>query len=232
MCLDEVESWKQRLARKASRIVRAQSRPPSDPATSWFGRVTLCEPGEKWPQWQGRAMWPLLQIVTRELPFCPEGIADLALIRVYVSPSFHDADTESGEGWVVRASPTLAGLAPITDKPHDSTIKPFHGRWEVVEADYPTYEDLPLETPEELKDSYHDLGFENHDGIKVGGWPTNLQSEIYWAPMNQHPHDPAYVFQIGSEPRAGWQWGDSGVGYFGRGTGVHRDKWAMAWQCY
>lgn len=230
--MEGLDLWKQRLARKASRMVRSQARPPSDPATSWFGRVTLCEPGEEWPQWQGRAMWPLLQIVTRELPFCPDVIDDLALIRVYVAPSFYDADTDGGEGWVVRASPTLAGLTPVADKPHDSTIKPFHGRWELIETDYPKHDDLPPELPDLLRESYYDLGLENQDGIKVGGWPTNIQSDICWAPMNRHPCRPAYAFQIDSDSKAGWFWGDSGVDYFGRGTGEHRDKWAMAWQCY
>ncbi|HEX8776147.1 MAG TPA: hypothetical protein VF735_21435, partial [Pyrinomonadaceae bacterium] len=64
------------------------------------------------------------------------------------------------------------------------------------------------------------------------GWPTLIQSEIYWAPWNKHPANPEYVFQINSEEKANWRWGDAGVGHFGRGTGVAKNQWALSWQCY
>jgi hypothetical protein len=69
--------------------------------------------------------------------------------------------------------------------------------------------------------------------FKLGGWPTLIQSEIFWAPWNRHPAAPEYVFQIDSTGKGNWSWGDGGVGYFGRGTAPGKtDEWALAWQCY
>ncbi len=66
--------------------------------------------------------------------------------------------------------------------------------------------------------------------LPAEGWPGGR--EIYWAPLNKHPANPEYVFQIGTEPLADFAWGDQGVGYFGRGTGAARDQWTFSWQCY
>lgn len=64
-------------------------------------------------------------------------------------------------------------------------------------------------------------------------WHTLIQSEIYWAPYNQHPAKPEYIFQIDSTEKGNWMWGDNGVGYFGRGTKEgHEDEWTIEWQCY
>ena len=63
--------------------------------------------------------------------------------------------------------------------------------------------------------------YKRHWGTKVGGWPSYIQA------------DPAieqeFVFQIGTEPKAHWAWGDNGSGYFYRSlTG----EWSMYWDCY
>jgi uncharacterized protein YwqG len=102
----------------------------------------------------------------------------------------------------------------------------------VVEADFPKREDLPISLPEDIDDKYYDL-FKTASGFKLGGWPSLIQSEIYWAPWNQHPAEPRYVFQIDTIEKANWMWGDDGVGYFGRGTKPgSTDVWAIEWQCY
>ena len=89
---------------------------------------------------------------------------------------------------------------------------------------------IPL--PPEVEEDYVDL-FENVQGFKLGGWPTLIQSEIYWAPWNKHPASPEYVFQIDSTEKGNWAWGDNGLGYFGRGTAPgHEDVWTLSWQCY
>ena len=99
-----------------------------------------------------------------------------------------------------------------------------------IDVDYPCREDIPIEVPEDIEDNYHDL-FENQPGFKLGGWPTLVQSEIYWAPWNRHPIAPEYVFQIDTTAKGQWTWGDRGIGYFGRGTETgHEHEWALAWQ--
>ncbi|MEM6297409.1 MAG: DUF1963 domain-containing protein [Bacteroidota bacterium] len=100
-----------------------------------------------------------------------------------------------------------------------------------MEKDFPCWEDCPVTVPEEFDDSYQDL-FPNQDGIKVGGWPTLIQSEIYWAPMNQHPAKPEFVFQIDSVEKANWFWGHDGVAYIGRGIAAgFENEWMFEWQC-
>ena len=99
----------------------------------------------------------------------------------------------------------------------------------VVEEDFPCWEDLPAEPPPEVGD-YH-AEYSNTPGLKLGGWPTLLQSEIFWAPWNRHPSAPEYVFQVDSSDKAGWYWGHDGVAYIGRGTAAGCEKeWALAWQ--
>jgi hypothetical protein len=101
----------------------------------------------------------------------------------------------------------------------------------VVEEDFPCWEDVDVELPEHIMDNFVDL-FPNTPGFKLGGWPTLIQSEIYWAPWKRHPAAPQYVFQIDSDEKARWSWGDRGIGYFGRGTIPGReDEWTLEWQC-
>ena len=103
-------------------------------------------------------------------------------------------------------------------------------RGRIVEKDYPCWEDLPVDVSDTIDDKYYDL-FQNVDGFKLGGWPSLIQSEIFWAPWNKHPAKPKYVFQIDSDPKANWNWGDGGVGYFGRGTVAGmEDEWAFECQ--
>jgi hypothetical protein len=162
----------------------------------------------------------------------PQALADISFITVFISPGELPDGTENGDGWCLRAYAAGTELVAITVPKNGSPIRPFAAQWELIAADYPTQDDLPANFPDDLADEYSDLEvFENQGGTKVGGWPTNIQSEIFWAPMNQHPANPEYIFQIDSEPKANWQWGDGGVGYFGRGTGNARDVWTMAWQC-
>ncbi|HEY0035590.1 MAG TPA: DUF1963 domain-containing protein, partial [Longimicrobium sp.] len=123
----------------------------------------------------------------------------------------------------------LVALAPVQT---GSRIKPSPMRPVVVEADYPSWEDVPDEVAMRIGDAYFDL-FETAEGFKLGGWPYLVQSEIDWPAGEGHPSAPEYVFQIDSSFEADWMWGDAGVGYFGRGTAPgEAERWALAWQCH
>lgn len=225
-----LDDWKTRLARPASLMVLDVFAHHETIGASWFGRVTLQKPGESWPQSDGRPMWPLCQIIVDELPFVPDSLRDLALVRIYVDPDFHHCNTDSGEGWCVRVSHSLDGMIETQPPDHGSNIKPRRARWQLIDEDYPCSEDLPDDFPDELVEIWMDC-CPTSDGTKLGGWPQLIQSEISWFPGNKHPANPEYAIQIDSSEKCGWQWGDAGVGYFGRGTGEHRDIWAMEWQC-
>ena len=99
-----------------------------------------------------------------------------------------------------------------------------------IEGDMPKHDDAP-DLPPDLEDKdYYDIAH-CHDGFKIGGWPSLIQSEVFWAPWNRHPANPTYVFQIDSNEKAGWSWGHNGVGYIGRGTAPgYQDDWFLSWQ--
>ena len=225
-----VEEIRRRLVRKASVMSLGGFRPPSDPFTTWFGRIRVALPHEIWPTDDGKPMLPLCQINCAELPYKPDALSDIALISVFITQDELPSDTPNGEGWSLRTYASLDGLVEIEEPKPTTLIKPFPVRWELIEEDYPIWDDVDIKVPPEVEDNYYDL-FVNRDGSKVGGWPTLIQSEIYWAPWNKHPANPAYVFQIDSEEKAHWAWGHAGVGYFGRGTGSATDQWAFEWQC-
>ena len=137
-------------------------------------------------------------------------------------------------------------------RPPDDPLASWFGRVNVCAPDesWPTMDGEPMHAlcqinltglpfrPPRLDDIefvtlfiYYDL-FRNVSGLKLGGWPSLIQSEIYWAPWNKYPAAPEYVLQIDSEPKALWAWGHGGVGYFGRGTAEgYEDEWACEWQC-
>lgn len=228
----KISALREQLRRPAIHMQVGGFRPPEAPAGSWFGRVNLALPGESWPTTAGQPMHALCQINTTELPFRPAGLEDVEFVAVFIGPSELPLDTPNGVSWCLRAYPDLGALAPLAPVLGGSPIRAFPMRPEVVEDDFPCRDDVPIDLPDAVEDRYDEL-FANAGGFKLGGWPTLVQSEIVWAPLNAHPAEPRYVFQIDSIEKAGWSWGDRGVGYFGRGTAPGRTgEWVMSWQCY
>lgn len=228
------EEFRTRIVRRAVQMEIGGFRPPEAPTASWFGRVLLAGPGESWPTApNGKPLHALCQINLTELPFRPPRLEDLAFLTVFIAGDDDlPDDSPNGSDWCLRAYRTLEELVPLSTVPTSSAIQSFPMRPSVVEADYPCWDDVPCDVPEEMHDGYFDL-FDTTPGLKLGGWPSLIQSEIYWAPFNKHPIAPEYVFQIDSTEKGNWMWGDAGVGYFGRGTAPGRtDEWALAWQCY
>ncbi len=224
-----IADWRKRLARPAS--VATHGRLSRDPFASCFGRIAVQEPGEGWPTYRKKLMRPLLQINCAELPFRPKSIVDLAMIRVWIGEDFEAEPPGSTKFWCVRASPSIARLKPTPEPAHKSDIKPAGIRWKLLEADYPTWDEAPVdEIPEVLHESYHDH-FACALGTKVGGWPHTVQSEVCWEAGGKNSTSAEFVFQIDSEPDLNWMWGDAGLGYVGRGSGKHRKAWRFDWQC-
>lgn len=208
-------------------------KPDDNIKSSWIGKVLVGKIGEEWPHSNGKPMIPLCQINLSELPYKPDNIKDIALITVFIDSMEIPSNDEPNEiNWCLRTYESVNELISLVQPKINSQIKPFQLKPRLVENDFPCHEDIPIELPEEFEDDYYDL-FENIGGIKIGGWPTLIQSKIFWAPFNQHPAKPEYVFQIDSIEKAQWQWGDGGVGYFGRGTADGKsNEWTFAWQCY
>lgn len=227
-----MDDLKQQLVRSGVKFELGGFKPSEDPLESWFGRVNVCAQGETWPEFDGKPMHALCQINVRNLPLRPKRLADIDLITVFVGPDDLPIDVPNGENWCLRAYNNLEILVPLAQRDTKTHIKPLPMRPSVFHEDFPCWEDVPIDLPENVAERYYDL-FENIRGFKLGGWPTLIQAEIFWAPWNKHPASPEFVFQIDSTEKGNWMWGDSGVGYFGRGTTPGKeDEWALSWQCY
>jgi uncharacterized protein YwqG len=227
-----VHEFRSAIRRRAICLEIGGFQPPENPVTSWFGRVGYALPGETWPCTDGKPMHALCQINLTELPFRPPRLDDLEFVAVFIGPDNLPSENANGTNWCLRAYRHVDALVPLLPVDTGTTIKPFPMRPKVIEEDYPIHDDLPCEVPAEIEEKYYDL-FSNAPGFKLGGWPTLIQSEIYWAPWKKHPITPEYVFQIDTTVKGNWAWGDDGVAYFGRGTAAgHSDEWAIEWQCY
>jgi hypothetical protein len=227
-----LEAVRARLRRRAIRMEIGGFRPPDGSGGSWFGRVNLALPGEGWPTSDGQPLHALAQIDLTQLPYRPPRLDDVAMVTVFIADPPPYEDEPNGDGWCLRAYPDLARLVPLDPVDTGSSLRPFPMRPEIVEDDYPGHDDMPGEIPGDVRDEFGET-FRTAEGFKLGGWPLLVQSEIEWGAWGEHPGRPEYIFQIDSTGKGGWMWGDSGVGYFGRGTQPgHTDEWTLSWQCY
>jgi Domain of unknown function (DUF1963) len=240
-CRSALEDLKARLARPASLIELGDRRNvPADPCASWFGRVSVALLGEPWPVSGGELMVPIAQLNLREAPFVPSALSDVALIAVFFGQSEIPDSAANGDGWLVRAYARLEELRPIEPPAEalgavcwlsaaEGPIKPSPLRYRLLEHDYPDFPDIAGDLDEELVERFTEDVSASPEP-KLGGWPSLIQSEIFWAPMNEHPANPEYVFQLGAIPKATFWLADDGMCYFGRGTSPARHVWTFEWQ--
>lgn len=228
-----IDELREKIKRRAIVMDIGGFSPSDDPMSSWFGKVSYCLPGEDWPLQDGHPMHALAQINLLEMPYRPPRLSDIDLITIFIGPSELPIDAPNGTNWCLRAYQNTDALVPLKQVDSDTNIKRLPMRPKVIDEDYPIHEDIPDKYLEEaLLDGYIDL-FENVSGFKLGGWPSLIQSEIFWDDHSKRLIDPEYVFQIDTTEKGNWAWADGGVGYFGRGTTRGRENdWALAWQCY
>lgn len=229
----DIDAMITQIAKPATIFEVGGFRPDANPASSWVGKVMLGKAGEKWPDSNGRPMIPICQLNLTNIPFKPATLSDIEFLTLFIDQEeIPSDDNPNGDKWCLRTYSKLEELAPIHPPKYQSYIKPFQLRPKLEAEDFPCWEDCPVDLTEEVEDEYENL-FPNVSGLKIGGWPTLVQNEIYWAPLNQHTAKPAFVLQIDSDDKAHMMWGDSGILYFGRGTTPgYENKWYMSRQCY
>ncbi|MEM9830482.1 MAG: DUF1963 domain-containing protein [Bacteroidota bacterium] len=226
------EEFEKKIRKPAVGFQVGGFRPGESILDSWFGKVLVGGEGESWPESEGKPMIPVCQINLREMTYRPKNLLDVEFLTLFIDSEELPSDESNGNRWLLRTYPDINKLTQIRIPPSEFLIKPFPMRAGKLENDYPCWEDCPVEIPDELEDDYNNL-FPNQGGIKLGGWPTLIQGEIFWAPFNQHSANPEYIFQIDSVEKANWYWGDNGVAYIGRGTKPEtKDEWVFSWQCY
>ena len=205
----------------------------STPSASCFGGVFVGKVDSKWPHCRSRPMEGVLQIRTKNLPYCPPQLKTTALIQLFCVcedslDGFPERPDFDVEGWyAVRTYDTLRGLRPM-ERPIPSRIKPCCIEWKKVSNEVPSYpDDIGLIDGnkkarfQELEDwaKIERKSYSEHWQTKVGGWPVSCQ-----AGLNRI----GYAMQIGSERKANFMWGDNGVAVLF----LHRNKWTLEWDCY
>jgi uncharacterized protein YwqG len=220
----------QRLAKEAS-IATLHPGTPSDALGSMFGAVSTFKGDEPWPEYGGTPMIGLLQIRTSELPNVPHSLRGVALLRVWVS-DVEDALCDTLESVVIRASPTLPSGPSDMRQTTTGHPKACRMTW-ASQADGPGYYDLPRTVPDEIAELYSALDTPSHNGTKIGGYQHRVQFQTAFDVTGLTQTSPddeyEYVLQIGSEPAAGWMWGDGGIAYVGRGV-TDLSRWKLDWQ--
>jgi hypothetical protein len=228
------------LSRPASLAQVGGFRPPDDPLTSWAAKVTVARADEDWPLSDGDPMLALLQVVVGELPVVPDPLRDIAALTLFVGPFALPVAEPNGANWCLRAYATLDELAPLdTPTParagnpklanHELTrYRPFPVRWHAV-TDWPSYDSVPPEYQEAWDQAEGDeTATVNHDGLKVGGWPSTVQSDVEWWESDERLDDVDFVLQVDSDEKTGFQVGYGGILYVGRRRGS--GTWHCSWQ--
>jgi hypothetical protein len=203
-------------------------RPNEEPITSWFGGHFVAPAGADWPTLHAETMLPLLLVRTDELPYKPSALDGVALFNVFIGPKELPIDlpAENGEGWLIQTFTSLERLVPLPT-PSRSSIRPFPIRWSLSETEGPQWTDagdlfdqVTFVELDDCIDLFYDR-YSQHRFTKVGGWPSFTQDSF-------GIHSDFFVFQIGSEEKPRWMWGDNGNGYFYFKEG----KWFLYWDCY
>ncbi|MBO0765644.1 MAG: DUF1963 domain-containing protein [Hyphomicrobiaceae bacterium] len=231
--------WKDRLARTAS-VMELAARPPSAAASSCFGRVGVAAPGESWPTWRDKPLWPLCQLDLREAGYRPPILADLTFLALFIAGNYWEGDfpylVDPGSGdaatWGLRAYTAVDGLVALPAPDHGTSPRPASIRWSTVSNDYPAHDMLPNDMPCDLRESTYEQDWVvGHHASKLGGWPSCVQSEPWWWRSEPDRAEFECAFQIDTEDEAHWMWGDSGTAYVARSQ-ARPNTWAFDWQCY
>lgn len=227
------------LARRAAVAQVGGFRPP-DPAdlASWMGTVTHAGPGEGWPEADGEPMHGVLQLLTRDLPVRHRALDGVDLLTLFVAEDF-PVDEPNGVCWCLRTYESVDGLTPLErprrerdprlPKAYDPELKPFPLRFSEVE-DWPSLDEVPIDLAREWRaHTYEDEHrYPTHIGLKVGGWPYCVQSEVYWHERGEPVPDVEFVLQVDSDPKVGFVVVDSGVFYVGHRAST--GTWHATWQ--
>jgi hypothetical protein len=134
-------------------------------------------------------MHGVAQLDTADLPLVTPWLEGIEVLTLFIADDL-PVGSPNGRGWCLRTYPRRADLValprptwprdPRLPKDSDPALKPFPLRFETID-DIPSRDDVPVS----LLDAWDDLAeadpqFGAAMGLKLGGWPYCIQSEIAW----------------------------------------------------
>lgn len=179
--------------------------------------------GEEWPRSaKGKPLIPWLQVVCSEMKGLYGPFYRRQAVCFFLDEGFSDAAAVSNEGvaeFVVRQYAPGEELAPLS-RPEALSRHEFHRVAWTKTPDFPSvskYYDLFEDSVySAICDDEH-FPYENRSGIKIGGWPTPVQTD------QRYPGE----FDLQIDMTKNYRYGDSGIGYLkARG-----DRWHLVFEC-
>ena len=223
---------KKRLGRPAS-VIEFFGPPGEFELTgTLFGRVNAALPGEEWPVFGGRPMLPVAQFNVRDAPFVPETLAGVALIALFFGREALPVDAENGEGWLLRAYPSLDELVALVAPAEFERFRGRPARYRLLERDLPDWDDAAnLDVPDDLAEDWEEFGAADESRRSAGGRRSFNPRSFGPRGASTRPR-PEYAFQLARMDKLKTAIPADSFGYFGRGSGSSRDVWTFAWQAY
>lgn len=199
---------------KSASVATLQSCHAIDPYRSMAGHISFLGKSERWPLYDGLAMFPFCQILMQDLPVVPEPLRPYALITVFLISYPVDGEVHCGlprycdpedAQYVIRAYRTLDETV-VVDRSGYFETEPRLLQFTRIDDDAPPIERIPIPAGTDLRALQKALRreYRTHRGFKVGGYPQ------LW----QDPFDGIedYVIQLGVLA-FDCSWGDEGNAY-------------------
>jgi len=229
----ELDYIKNTLAKPAVIFETGGKRPTKELMESWIGRVGWKTSGEELPEDQGgEPMVPVMTLFIKNLPSVPETMKHIELITVFISvTAIEECILEEGD-FCVRTYDSLEALESCDWQ--TDYIKAFPLIPKSIEEDYPAWDsdDIPesirnrileLENAGEI-DYFEDIADDDDKCFhKIGGYPSYIQSGITWENYE-------FIFQIASDEKANFYFGDAGNIYFFYDK--DEDRWGAHYDYY
>lgn len=199
--------------------------------SSLFGSVTHCSEEEEWPTQEGVPLCPLLQLNLENTPYRPPGTEDIRFLTLFVHSNRYPVGKAEAPSWCLRTYSSTRNLVSLQQPNYDWPIRKTPLSVALLVEDYPCTEELNCEVEDEICPKFR-AQHPNQKGVKVGGWPHLLHSQLGWEPPAENPACPRYVFQVEISPESGRNGSLQEYAYLGRGTTRgHKDTWALEWHC-
>ncbi len=226
MKISDVDVAKAVIAHEAVDCFLAKEESASKQPTnllSCTGGVFWGKAGEEWPRSANdKPLIPWLQIVCSEMKGVYGPFYRREVVTFFIDEEFSEAEATSkpdAADFVVREYRLGEKLAPLK-RPAGLERHKFHKvAWQKT-SDYPSiskYHGLFGDSVYSALCDDKRLKFVNRSGIKIGGWPTPVQSP------QRYPGE--YHLQI--DMTENYMYGDSGVGYLSANGGT----WYLLFEC-